>query len=81
MNDVVTFITLVVLMYDLWLVLVGKPTISQEYQKLFPSYIDLLIAIPVVVSVYFISVNLVVKLVLIFLAGHVFFPNKERYHK
>lgn len=73
------FFVAVAFLYDAFLVEVGEPTISQSYQALFPTWVDILISLPVVAVIYFLHVHQGIKAILFYLAGHIFFPNKERF--
>jgi hypothetical protein len=81
MDDVALFAIIVVGFYDLFLIGANKPTISHSYQRLFPTWIDIAILIPLAVGIVFLPVLPLIKVTLAVLAGHIFFPNKETWRK
>jgi len=81
LNELAIFLIAVVALYDIVLIMQYKPTISQAYQKLFPTWLDVIILIPVVVGICFLPISYVLRILLGVVAGHVFFPNKELWRK
>ncbi len=69
----------IVAVVDLWLVFTKRPTISHRYQALFPTFFDLILLVAVMVVLFEVELDTRLKVVLAILAGHIFFPNKERY--
>jgi len=77
MSTAILVIVSLVLLFDLWLVYMRQPTISQRYQAMFPTYVDLVVMCLLIPLIVHVEVRDVVKVVLAVLAGHLFFPNKE----
>jgi len=71
------FVLLVAFMYDAFLILSGKPTISQWYHRLFATKVDLILYIACVIALLVLPLNAIPKVLLATVAGHVFWPNKE----
>jgi hypothetical protein len=78
-NDLAVFLILVVGGYDVWLILAGKETISCRFQRYFPTWVDMILLVAVVIGIYMLPILCGLKVLLATLAGHVFFPNRERW--
>ena len=65
--------------FDLWLVIMKRPTISHRYQAIFPTWIDLIILIGLVILICKLSISSTIKILYGVIAGHIAWPNKERY--
>ena len=69
-----------IVVIDLFLELTHRRTISEWYQALFPTWVDICNLTAFVIAIgYFLDVNCWIKLLLGTLAGHLFWPNKERH--
>ena len=79
MSLIIASITAIVLLFDLWLVLKHKATISHRYQAWAPTYVDLVLLGLLTPLICHVSLHPTLKIILAILMGHVFFPNKERY--
>jgi hypothetical protein len=79
LNLIVIVILGIIAAVDLWLEITGRITISEWYQAQFPTWADLLIMCGVFTGVIFLPVAVPLKVFLGLLAGHVFWPNKERF--
>lgn len=80
-DDVAFFAIIVIGFYDLFLIGAKKRTISHAYQRLFPTWVDIAILVPLAVGIVFLPVSPLIKVTLAVLAGHVFFPNKETWRQ
>lgn len=76
---VVVYALVIVAMVDLWLIFTHQRTISQRYQALFPTSFDMVLMVTFICLVYNAGLDRMVQLVLGALAGHLFWPNKERH--
>ena len=83
MNYVLIVLLVAIGLYDLYLVVKKHPTLSQQYQKLFPKWLDMIIfgITLYVLLTSFMWVDWRLKVVIGMFAGHVLFPNKETYEK
>jgi len=79
LNDLALFLILVVGGYDIWLILAGRETISCRVQRYFPTSVDIAILVALVIAIYTLPILCGLKVLLAALAGHVFFPNRERW--
>ena len=83
MNYIVLIMLILIGIYDLYLVVKKHPTLSQQYQKLLPTWIDMVIF----VCCLFALINGLpwvdwrLKVAIMGIIGHVVWPNKERYEK
>lgn len=78
-DELAIFIIVVIGLYDLVLILSYKPTISQAYQRLFPTWVDMIVLAALIVGVCFLPISYILKVLLGAIAGHVCWPNKERW--
>jgi len=76
---IILSLLILVLGFDLWLELTGRTTISEYYQRLLPTRLDLVVLVGVVIGIYFAPIHIALKVVLSAIAGHLFWPNMERY--
>ena len=79
-NDLALFIVLAVGLYDVWLIAAGKETISCRFQRLFPTWVDMILLVAVVIGIYILPILCWLKVLLGVVGGHVFWPNRERWH-
>jgi len=80
MLDLIIWVILgIILVIDCWLEFNHRITISEWYQSIFRTQIDLLIMCGVFIGIIFIPTSIPLKIFLGLLAGHVFWPNKERF--
>lgn len=79
LNELALFLILTIGGYDVWLILAGKETISCRFQRYFPTWVDMILLVAVVIVIYMLPILCGLKVLLAALAGHVFFPNRERY--
>lgn len=83
MNYIVLALLIAVGLYDLYLVVRRHPTLSQQYQKLCPTWLDVLIfgmwLYILLTSNMWMDWRL--KVAIMGIIGHVVWPNKERYEK
>lgn len=81
MNYVILAMLIVVGGFNIGLSLEGHPTISQRYQKLFPTWLDMIILALVLIVLCFLPIHPALKVWIASLCGHICWPNKERYNK
>ncbi|HDY66666.1 MAG TPA: hypothetical protein ENH85_02620 [Candidatus Scalindua sp.] len=84
MNYIILVILLIIGVFDMFLSFTKQRTISQAYQMIFPTFIDIIIFTAGLVGIcvwhYFkpeLDFSLAVVMAGFF--GHITFPNKERY--
>jgi len=83
MNYVIMALLIVVGVYDIYLVIKIHPTLSQQYQRLFPGWADMIIFN---VALYFLItgfpwIDWRLKVVMSGIIGHIVWANRERYEK
>lgn len=76
---IILIVLAVVAIVDLWLILTKRATISQAYQKQFPTWFDICTMLILMLGIIYSPLHPTIKVLLGVLAGHVFFPNKERF--
>lgn len=76
---IATIVLIVTLSFDLWLELTGRPTISETYQRLFPTWYDLTALVILVPGLCVIPMHRVLVVLYCIIFGHLFWPNMERY--
>lgn len=83
MNYVLLIMLIATGVYDLYLVIKKHPTLSQQYQKLFPTWLDLCFMGLILYTLLagFPWMDYRIKTVIAMIVGHIFWPNKERYEK
>ena len=64
---------------DLKLILAHEPTISQRYQRLFPTWFDIFTLALLIPLLCHSLIHPTLKVLLAVTAGHLFWPNKELY--
>jgi len=79
MNYIVIALMLGALAYDIKLIRDGKPTISQAYQKVFPTWLDIIVTVVMATGICFTTLDPTIKTLLGVIVGHIIWPNKERY--
>lgn len=79
LNGAAIFILAAVALYDLWLCGARLPTISQAYQELFPTRVDLAILATVTAGICLLPIWPALRVVMGVAAGHVFWANRERH--
>ena len=80
MNYVILALLIGVEIFDIYLSLKDQPTISQEYQKLLPTWQDIIVLAMALTSLCFLeAVHPALRIWIAGILGHVFWPNKERY--
>ena len=80
----VIVVLVVVGIYDLQLYLTGKPTLSQMYQKLFPTWVDMMVFIACLIVITSIPEPLLgvfPRVLMGGVSGHITWPNTETYKK
>ncbi len=83
MNYILIILLIAMGLYDLYLVRKKRSTLSQQYQKLFPTWVDLII---LGICLYFLLTGFAwvdprIKIVVAMVLGHVCWSNRERYEK
>lgn len=86
MNYIVLAICLILLGITTYLELKGKPTLSQQYQKIFPTWLDVIFFAIGILGLtiwrhYCSELHIALYGYMCGFWGHVTFPNKERYEK
>lgn len=82
MNYIILTLLIIVGIYDVYLFVVKRPTVSQQYQKFFPTWKDLIFLAIILTSLCFLSsVHPALRIWIAGIAGHICWPNKERYEK
>ena len=79
LNLAVVFTLAAIALYDLWLAGARLPTISEAYQALFSTKVDLAILVGVTVGICLLPIWPALRVIMGVAAGHVFWANKERY--
>jgi len=79
MNTVLLVLLLAILAYDLYLVLTNRRTISARYQAMFPTWFDLFALVLILPGLVYINLWPALKVVLAVVAGHLLWPNSERW--
>lgn len=80
MNYVILTILVLIGIYDIWLAFTDKPTLSQQYQKLLPTWVDIIVLAILLVGLCFLTaIHPAIRIWLAAICGHIIFPNKERY--
>lgn len=81
MNYVLLIILIATGVYDLYLVFKKHPTLSQQYQKLFPTWVDMIVFGVLLYSLLTCCmwVDWRLKVTIMGIIGHICWPNKERY--
>ena len=80
MNWIILGILICVGIYDIYLSIVDHPTLSQQYQKLLPTWKDMIIlAIVLTALCYLESIHPALRIWIAGISGHIVWPNKERY--
>ncbi len=81
MNYIVLILLIATGIYDLYLVIKKHPTLSQQYQKLLPTWADTIIfgivLYSLITQISWMDWRL--KVAIMGIIGHVVWPNKERY--
>lgn len=67
--------------YDVILSVKDKETLSQQYQKLFPTWIDIIILAANLTLLCFLPIHPALKIWMAGISGHICWPNKERFAK
>lgn len=83
MNYVILVLLIAVGVYDLYLALKKHPTLSQQYQRLLPTWMDVILFGCILFNMLtcFMWVDWRLKVVIMGIIGHIVWPNKERYEK
>ncbi len=83
MNYIVLILLIATGIYDLYLVVKKHPTLSQQYQRLLPTWVDMIIFGIVLYSLLtgHMWMDWRLKVAIMGIIGHVVWPNKERYGK
>ena len=81
MNLILTFVLGVILLFDLWLALTKRKTISAWYQEQFPSWYDMVPMLLIILLLSHVNIHNALRVVLAVITGHLFWPNIERYRK
>ena len=81
MNYVLLVILIAVGIYDIYLTAKKHPTLSQQYQALLPTWADMVVfgAALYILLAELSWVDWRLKVIMAAIAGHIFWPNKERY--
>jgi hypothetical protein len=79
--DIVILLAMIIIGgYDLFLWREDRPTLSEQYQKLFPTLVDLIIFLVIFVALCYLSfVAVPVRIGIAGICGHICLPNRERY--
>lgn len=85
MNYVILILLIVVGVYDLYLAIKKHPTLSQQYQRLLPTWADMVVFGVCLYALttdgnLFVWVDWRLKVAIMGIIGHVVWPNKERYN-
>lgn len=78
-NLIVLIILAFVAAIDLWLIFTKRPTISQAYQRLAPTWWDMCLMAILTLAIIYSPLDPAIKVLLGVIAGHIAWPNKERY--
>lgn len=83
MNYIVLLLLIVVGLYDFYLVVKKHPTLSQQYQALFPIWVDMVVfgVCLYVLLTGFLWMDWRLKVAIMGIIGHAVWPNKERYRE
>jgi len=86
MNYIILAILLIIGGYDLYLAIRDRTTLSQAYQKLFPTWIDIIFFTAGLIGLCYWKdkmpeLDFRLMVVMAGFWGHITFPNKERYKK
>ncbi len=77
-NYLALALLIVVCVYDIYLSIKKKETLSQQYQKLFTTYVDIVVLAGVLVALCYLAVlNPALRIFIAGIASHVVWPNKE----
>lgn len=84
MNYIIVTILLIIGAIDVLLVFTRQRTISQAIQKLFPTWVDMIIFVVGLVGLcvlhyYRLELDFTLSVIMAGFWGHIWFPNQERY--
>jgi len=80
MNWVILGILTCVGAYDIYLSVKDHPTLSQQYQKIFATWIDMIILAVILTALCFLEpIHIALRIWIAGICGHICWPNKERY--
>ena len=83
MNYVLIVLLIAVGVYDIYLAIKKHPTLSQQYQKLFPTWLDLIMlnVLLFILLTHFMWIDWRLKVVMSMTLGHICWSNSERYNE
>lgn len=80
MNYVILAMLIGIGIYDIYLSLKDHPTLSQQYQKLLPTWVDVIILACILTGLsYLEQIHPALRIWIAGICGHICWPNKERY--
>lgn len=80
MNYVILILLIAIAIYNIYLSLTKQNTLSQQYQRLFPAWLDVIILVGILTGLCFLStVHIALRIWIAGICGHVCWSNKERY--
>jgi len=82
LNLTVLAALIVIGVYDIWLCIQKRPTLSQRYQKLFPTFVDVAFLGIILVGLCFLwFIHPALRIWVAGIAGHICWPNKETFER
>lgn len=83
MNWILLALLIVTGLYDIYLVVKRHPTLSQQYQKLFPAWVDMVSFVQMLCLLLFCFswMDWRIKIIIAAFGGHILFPSKETYKR